>query len=222
MPVGNGVCMDGQTLSVPVDATQDFVIAVDRYGRGGVVDPTPGALAIAPFTLGLASGEKRVRGLFTEHLEDDKTLDLVATFEGPAGKTGAVFACTLDAATLVPSDCRDVAAQIIATDSSVLGCDDATAGSFTLTGPTTGAPPAKDLLVSCSISGGTAIFRISGGATVTKLFAGDVANAALLRSGDIDGDGVPDLVLVHGPPGAQTMSVLRQCSSRDTICQEAP
>ncbi len=218
-PDGTGVCMDGETVSVPIAAGHDVVIAIDRYGRGGVVNPVP-PLGLVSFDLGLSAGAKRVRALFAQDLDGDGALDLVATFEGTVTHTGSVFTCKLDKATGAPSGCHDVAATVKAVDATITSCVDATTGQFSFIGPTSGAPVGTDLVVACETPNGTGLYRITG-TTVTKL-RGDLPSADLLRSGDIDGDGVTDLVLVHGPPGDQTLSVLRQCTSRDATCQESP
>lgn len=221
------VCIDGQTVSVPSPVASpiapnghDLLYALDRYGRLGVVDPTmAGALSVFP--LGLATPAKRVRDLFYTDLDGDGALDLVATFELPTTGTGAVFVCALDKATGLAdaAHCHDVLPTVQAFDSAVVNCADAAVGAFAPYDPAVGARTDTDLVVACTTATATALYRITAG--TASLLAPELPDEpALLRSGDIDGDGVPDLVYVHGPAGAQTLAVLRQCASRDLSCQK--
>jgi hypothetical protein len=96
-------------------------------------------------------------------------------------------------------------------------CDDATAARITLSDPTTPAP-GLDLVAACHDSEGGVLYRIHDGgdlAFTAEELARSAAPLRYVRTGDINGDGLDDVIGIAGDTGAQTLVVFPQCSSRD-------
>jgi hypothetical protein len=89
----------------------------------------------------------------------------------------------------------------------------------TTTPATEGNPrgtPGVDLVVLCRDAGpASSLFRISfdGGAHASLLAQG--VDLRAIRTGDVNGDGVDDVVALQGDSGSQSLVAYRQCTSRE-------
>lgn len=216
------LCDDGDTTTVSV-GSYDVVIGIDEHSVGGLLDPNPAnmtsSITAQLFPLPDVTKGVRVHNMLTADLDNDGALELIATFAKPDGTTGAVVHCELSMGGM-PSHCVDMGDAIRAFDPAVTSCFDAAVGRFAFQGPTDTPPAGSDLVVACLAGSTTSLYRYAPDKTVSLLLATDKAKPVFLRSGDFDGDGAIDLALVHGAPGAQTLTFFHQCTSRE--CKEAP
>lgn len=234
-------CVDGARYIAWPDrpGELDIVIGVDRLGRAIALDPrqlnaNPEAEDVMTVAqvwpaglLGDAEGPVRSMHAFTV----DGTSRLVVSRDTG---NGTVSVCTLDA-TGMASSCSDLATEI----STVIGidniaCRDATPARVAPTSRFAPPSTSTDLVVLCysidvvdpgapdeppTMGGGiSGVFRVS--------FAGDTIAADPLlflageqvRVGDVDGDGLDDLIVLDRTTGVSTLQIYTQCSSRDVGC----
>jgi hypothetical protein len=201
---GTGFCAeDARYLAWPASG-HDVVLGVDRNNVAARFDPTGASAgastipALAP-PMGAASNQ-----LAAADLDGDGAPELIATFDS------AVFVCTVDASG-TPTTCKD------ATPAGVT-CSDATPAHVGFADPTTTAPPGLDLVAACRDADGAVLYRLHDAGALA--FTGDVLarssdDLRYVRTGDVNGDGLDDVIAVAGKPGDQTLVVFPQCSSRD-------
>jgi len=74
--------------------------------------------------------------------------------------------------------------------------------------------------VLCDDDGSTLyrVRRAASGLAIEQLVH-TASSLAAIRVGDVTGDGVADVLALEGAPGAQSLIVYPQCSSRDLACQ---
>jgi hypothetical protein len=209
---------------------RDVVIAVDRPPGGGapaarVIDPwaMPGMLAtseLAMLTAGLPAGVVP-RALHAADLDGDGAPELVAAFAARAGAAsppGSVRVCKMTGA--APARCDDVLDAVHGAEAGlgVTACFDAAPGRLSARDRDAAPTATADVAVLCRDAGATtSLFRVSygkGGAAHAELLARGVGLRAI-RTGDVTGDGVDDIVALQGDSGSQTLVVYRQCTSRD-------
>jgi hypothetical protein len=224
-----GFCYEEATyVAWPMSSSRDVVIAIDRESppHAVYVDPTAStssvqAMPVTALASAVPSGDV-VRAMYATDADGDGKQDLVASF-APAGgidPTGALLVCQVDGNGM-PQSCTDLYLTIHAANPATTRCYDVAPGHFAYRDPTTPADASTDLVALCHDDGAT-LYRISHDATG---FHADVlghSTAALtaLRIGDINGDGLDDVVAVAGDRGSQTLVVFPQCSSRTlATCQ---
>lgn len=216
----NGAKSDGTLLSGAVDCTHDFgtgwcaedasylafsasghdiVIAVDHNGKAIHMDvggTSPSAGFISQLTPPMPGPAHQ---LSAADLDGDGTPELIATYEG------AVFVCKVDA-TGVPTACNEVGAMTGAT------CTDATAIKI----------PTTALVAACHDASGGVVYKITdnAGTFSTEVLARSSDDLRYVRGGDVNGDGLDDVVAASGDRGDQTLVIFPQCSTRDVAtCQ---
>jgi len=225
-PTGSGLCVqEAVYLPWPQAAQHDVVIAVDRAAvpHAEMLDAwAPGGLAATPIPVlveNLPAGAV-VRSLHSADIDGDGTLDLIASFAATGG-AGSVRSCQL--ANGIPVSCQELAPAVTAIAPDIVGCSDAAPGRLSPRDATTTPAPARDLVVLChDAANATSLFRIShdSGAFRATFLAQATALAAI-RTGDVTGDGVDDVIAVAGDSGARSLVVFPQCTSRDLACLAA-
>src|SRR5205823_483300 len=153
----------------------------------------------------------------------DGAAELVAPFGARDGQTsaGAVLVCKVTAG--IPTRCDDIVATITALEPKTSACIDAAPGHLAYRDPTVTPTGAADLAVACYDDGSTIyrVFADAAGYHAEKL-AHLPDRVTRLQLGDVTGDGIDDVVALAGDAGAQSLVVLRQCTSRDiTACQRS-
>jgi hypothetical protein len=199
---GSGFCgEDASYLAVPA-GSRASVLAIDRETtpRALMIDPT--TFASTPVTALAPPANTQVHTLATADLDGDGTPELLAGYRGMGG--GALFVCTLNASGS-PTTCTDVATVI------GMPCTDLAAGHVTLQSTT------EDLVALCHDGSDSVLYRVTDDAS--GFHADELGRTAkdlrAVRIGDVDGDGLDDIVAVAGEPGVQTLVVFPQCSSRE-------
>ncbi len=222
-----GLCLDqAQYQAFPTNADHDVVIAIDHDLRALHVDPWTQSPPVTPTELtALTSAipsDVTPRALYPADVDGDGALELIAAFSPAApGASGALLVCTMAGG--IPDACEDVVPAIIAASAgAVRQCFDAAPARISAAGPTSGDATATDLVAACRGDDGTGLYRVhrdaaAGGAVVDRL-ALSGGQVVQIRAGDVTGDGLDDLVLVEGEPGAQSLLVYPQCGSRDLGC----
>jgi hypothetical protein len=166
-----------------------------------------------------------VRSLNAADLDGDGSAELIAAF-APTMSTspGAVVVCTMQAG--VAQDCEDVVPAIAAaaalSGSTITQCFDAAPAHLSYRDPTSAADASFDVAVVCrGTAPGSTLFRVHRGASgdVVDRLASIGDDLGMLRTGDVTGDHVDDLVLLGGE-GVTSLVVFPQCTSRDAAsCQ---
>ncbi|MBV8757942.1 MAG: VCBS repeat-containing protein [Deltaproteobacteria bacterium] len=196
---GTGWCAeDARYLAFPA-GTHDIVIAVDHNGKAihmdvGGTSPSAGVISqLAPPMPGPA------HQLAAADLDGDGAPELIATYDN------AVFVCKVDTSG-VPTSCSEVAHMTGAT------CTDATAIKV----------PTLALVAACHDASGGVLYRITdnAGTFTADVLARSSDELRYVRGGDVNGDGLDDVIAAAGDRGNQTLVVFPQCSTRDiATCQ---
>ena len=213
-PGAGELCVGATYVALPTSKGHDVVLGIDPLGHAGVADPVSSVAAFTSTAAFAASGDGVIGTLFAAALGGSP--HVVAAFAKGAHTAGSVLACPLDAATGAPHDCVSLGAAITAQFSAVVDCFAATSGRFGFRSTT------LDLVVACHENTSASLFRIASDGGISRLASGLPARTTLVHAGDLNGDRVDDLAIVHGDVGAQTLDVLTQCTTRDAACQEAP
>ncbi|NVB81496.1 MAG: VCBS repeat-containing protein, partial [Kofleriaceae bacterium] len=221
---GANLCIEDATyLAWPVAADRDVVFAVDRAPtpHAAVFDPrsaTGTTLTAMPATLPIPPNTE-IRSLHSGDVDADGKADLIATFAPASTKTqinSAVLVCQMND-TGIPSDCEDIAPRIVAAAPSTIACVDAAPGRLGYRDPTIAPAAGLDLLVLCRDAGST-LYRVTKTADAYDVTAlSHVAGTlSAVQIGDVTGDGVDDVIGIAGEPGARSLVVFPQCTSRDS------
>lgn len=216
----DGTKTDGKLLTGAVDCTHDFgtgwcaedaryfafpasghdvVIAVDQNGKAIHMDVSGNSPNAAFITQLAPPSPGPAHQLSAADLDGDGSPELIATYDN------AVFVCKVDA-TGTPTSCSEVAGMTGAT------CTDATAIKI----------PTIALVVACHDSGGGVLYKITddAGTFSASVLARSSDDLRYVRGGDVNGDGLDDVIAASGDRGNQTLVVFPQCSTRDiATCQ---
>ena len=197
---GTGFCgEDAAYLALPA-GTRATILGVDRESTPRAVVIDPATLSSTPVTALAPPASTTVHTLATADLGGSPAL--LAAYRGDGG--GAAFACTLSASG-APTTCTDVATVV------GMPCSDLAAGRVTL------QSASEDLIALCRDGSDSVLFRVTdaGGAFTAEELGRTAKDLRALRIGDVDGDGLDDIVALAGEPGVQTLVVFPQCSSRE-------
>lgn len=187
---GTGFCAEDATyLAFPAGA-QDTVVAIDPHGRAAHLTQSGMMVAATEVPALAASGPPTT--LTAADLDGDGAPELIATFDG------ALLVCTVDASG-APAACTDV--------SPAMNCLDAAPARL---------GTGTDLVALCHDGTESVLYRIHDGAA--DVLARSPRDLRRLRVGDVDGDGLDDIVAAAGEQGEQSLLVFPQCSSRDLTC----
>ena len=224
-----GLCThDTSYLAFPIADGKDVAIGIDHASQphAAVIDPWAAtatsitATAVPAITSVIPAGNS-VRSLHAADFDGDGALDLIAAFapaKGGAG-SGALLVCAVtDGA---PHDCEDLVPAIIAHAPSTTSCVDAAPARVAYRDPLTVPDAARDLVVVCRDAGST-LYRVHHGTAGLEIeaLAHTTATLGAVRTGDVTGDGVDDVLVLDGDSGAQSLVVYPQCSSRTlATCQ---
>lgn len=199
---GSGFCgEDASYIALPA-GTRATVLAIDRETtpRAVMIDPT--TFASTPITALVPPANTTVHTLATADLDGDGTPELLAAYRGDGGS--ALFVCTLGASG-APTACSDIAGV------TGMPCGDLAAGHVTM------QSTSEDLVALCRDGTDSVLFRVTRGSSgfTAEELGRTAKDLRALRVGDVDGDGLDDIVAVAGEPGVQTLVVFPQCSSRE-------
>jgi hypothetical protein len=197
---GSGFCGENASYIALPAGSRATVLGIDDEPtpRAVMIDPT--TFASTPVTALAPPANTAVHTLATVDLADGPAL--LAAYRGDSAS--ALFVCKLDASG-APTTCSDIA--------SVVGmpCTDLSAGHVTL------QSTSQDLVALCRDGSDSVLFRVTddGGTFAATELGRTAKDLRSLRIGDVDGDGLDDIVAVAGEPGVQTLVVFPQCSSRE-------
>lgn len=207
------LCIDDATfIAWPASDTRDVVIALgaDRNGDPRIITFDPHATtAVLPSMAwpSLGDSKTRIRGAEVVHLATGPLL-LVGTSVGVEPHT---LACKVGATGLPSEPCKDLA-TIVGGDAV---CTHATAMRIAPVTRFADAPRTDDdLLAICHARGAAAstVYRIADGAA-TEILRG--VGGREIRAGDLDGNGIADLLAVDRETAVPTLRIYRQCTARE-------
>jgi hypothetical protein len=203
---GTGFCAEDATYLAWPATGHDVVIGVDHPMAGAplaaVIDPS--TFAARPITAIAPPATSTVRSLYASDLDGNGTPELIAAFDG------ALYVCSVDS-TGMPQQCDEISGTTGAT------CSDLAPAQVTFRDPSTAVGSGHDLVALCRDNTGSVLYRVTKQGTsyqATELVR-STRDLRGIRIGDVDGDGLDDVVAVAGDPGEQTLVVFRQCSSRE-------
>ena len=213
------LCIDSALfVAWPISETRDRVIGlgVDRAGDPRIITFDPHADTTAfPSTMWPDVTDKKGRIRAAEVVRVAGTPLLLITLS--VALEAHVLACTVGADGM-PDTCTDLAAQVGAD----AVCTHATPARIAPVTRFMDAPPTTtELLAICHERGNasaTTIFKLDAALVPTPLLRG-VSAARELRAGDIDGNGIDDILTVDRETAVPTLRIYRQCTAREaTTC----
>ncbi len=190
---------DARFLAWPTSSGLEVAIGVDEGLRAAVLAP---AASPSPALVDALSPGLRPVSLHAATL-DAGGPRLIAAFAGGGGR---VLVCSVSGEGM-PTACEDIVPTIAALGDG-LACRDAAPVRIARGAPT------QALAVACGDDTTTMIYgvELEGGVFFARRLAAVRASVTALRSGDVTGDGVDDLI---GLSAAGSVYVLPQCTSRD-------
>jgi hypothetical protein len=216
-PLTNLCIDDAVFVAWPMTDTSDRVIALgaDRAGDPRIITFDPHAPTTTfPATMwpDLTDNRARIRAAEVVRVAGAPHLLITLTVMLEA----KLLLCTVGADGM-PVTCTDLAAQIAAE----AVCTHATSARIAPVTRFMDAPPtATELLAICHERGNasaTTIFRFDAALKATSLLR--VGAARELRVGDVDGNGIDDIVTVDRETAIPTLRIYRQCTAREaTTC----
>lgn len=225
------LCLSDASYTTWPVAGRDLAIGIDGSGHAITVDPStfdlceetlPSAKTFTSWgdklALSPAAKPRRIRSL--DVISSDPP-ELGITFAPAAGSSAALAALrTCELVNGVANKPCEDPVKLIAEQAGNVICTDLASGRVFPRSrfDTNEAPVKRDLLVVCGLQpDARAVYRISRFAdrsTVTMLF--DVATASDIEVGDINGDGIDDIVVIDRADTGATATVYVQCTSRNT------
>ena len=217
---GSGVCVDDAAyLSWTVATDHDVVLAVDRAAspHAGVVDPLAvtddkvTATAVPALTANVPAGAS-IRSLYAADVDGDGAPDLIATFARAPPVAGARCSQARSSRRWASrAAAGDVTLAIVAVASTITDCVDAAPGKFQLRDPTIVPTAATEVIAAMSrwrrqhetCSG---VIENGGGAFSASVLAAGLGPVIAIRIGDVNGDGVDDVVALYGQHGLEKPS----------------
>ncbi len=226
---GSGLCVeDAIYLAWPVAPDRDVVLAVDRPEAPAtppaarVLDPwaatpTLEARPAPDLVVGLPAGVVP-RALHAADVDGDGAPELVAAFAtrpGVGAPAGSVRVCEVGEGGM-PERCDELLPAVQAIAPAVTACIDAAPGRISRRDRTTTPAPGVDLVVLCRDAGtASSLFRIAFDSGPRASLLAQGVDLRAIRTGDVNGDGVDDVVALQGESGSQTLVAYRQCTSRE-------
>lgn len=218
----SGLCVDDAFFLAWHSTDRDVVLMFARNGVG-LVDP---ASVNAALPLTTAPGKLNdhaglgFRNAVAADLDGDDREDVIAVFSKPEVPQWKVLACKNTGAGAL--DCYDHEPGLRAIP-GVERCVDAAPGKIRYEDPFSPESVGSDLIVLCrSGPSSSLLIRVStegDGYKYEELMrVPEVLES--LRVGDVTGDGLDDIAVLSNDHGAETLEVMRQCSSRDAnVCR---
>ena len=211
-----GLCID-DAIYLPWRAMDRAVVLMFARSGVGLFDPTSvnTPLPVAPPPSGL--NVPNVRSATIADLDGDDREDIVAVF-GTTAADWKVVVCTNSGSGAL---CHDHAPGL-RTVPGVERCVDAAPGRIRYEDPFSAARAGADLLVLCRGGMSSMVIRVTpeGDTYRYEELIRVPETLESLRVGDVTGDGLDDIAVLASDHGAETLEVLRQCSSRDAnVCR---
>lgn len=206
----------------------DAIIAVeDRFARGATIDPVQQTFTADPVLASTAPPGTAVHSLRRADVDGDGTPELIVSYgsaleDRVTSMVGAVLACHVDDTGSITS-CDDLDTTVSDSDGQAI-CVDATTGIVGRYQRGESMPfPAPELVIACHrpAVGRTDVFRIAHDAkglhAVPLLQLTNNTTVERIFLGDVDGDGVADLLALDVDPNTPVpiLLVYTQCNSRD-------
>ncbi|MBA3820401.1 MAG: VCBS repeat-containing protein [Deltaproteobacteria bacterium] len=216
--------VNAQYVAVPMlpAGAPDRVIGVSVAGRGITFDAPAAGVTEATGTPWDDIATLNPQGLRLRSLELVQLSAgprLVAAFERARGEAaGLVVACSLTAVGL-PLECVDLATTIGSPAADTVCFDAAPARVTPHERFSSTSAPAVELVVLCHVGTSDVIYHLTASTNAyqaTVLLA--VGAASELRTGDINGDGLDDLLTVDRSGAIPTLRIYPQCTSRNRNC----
>ncbi|MBA3391222.1 MAG: VCBS repeat-containing protein [Deltaproteobacteria bacterium] len=223
----NGFCIDGaRYVSWPASENHDRVIAFGQNSAKDAqvitFDPHGGSVNVMATTWpSQAEIPKTTKFRSVDVLTVDGQPILAISLVPTMGEPFRLVLCAVDRQTAMPTGCYDLGARLSLTQLGKTECTAATTARVRRVDRFDTSPSfASDLLALCTSMSGTRVFVVDvqdGELRGLKVLL-STENARELRSGDIDGNGLDDLITVDRDNGIATVRVYQQCSSRDLGC----
>lgn len=223
-----GFCIDGaRYVSWPAFENHDRVIAFgqNRSGDAQVITFDPHgnsvnvmATAWPPQTELPKSAQFRSAEVLTVDGQPMLAIGLFPTMVEPF----RLVLCAVDQQSGMPKGCYGLGARLsLFSEYGQSECTAATTARVRRVNRFDTSPSfASDLLALCTSMSGTRVFvvDVQGGEPTNMTALLSLEKARELRSGDVDGNGLDDLITVDRDNGIATVRVYQQCSSRDLGC----
>jgi hypothetical protein len=230
---GAACIRNAKLISWVTGQAHDIVIGIDRQPtpKAFVIDPWQfapgGAMTVtdAGMLTAMVPPGAQVQSARAVDVDGDSANELVVSF-APAETASATGAGLVEVCQMntngTPRTCTDLLPAIQQVAPKLTTCVDAQPGHFIPVDPIDPPPTGAQLLVLCHDSGAAAsIARVvwTGSAYEATLVASNLGPLREIKVGDINGDGVDDVVAIRGDAEARSLTVFAQCESRDVTCQ---